>query len=516
MSRLFKSISSPVIFACQSLHGSPQLSPLSPKSPYTIADYAETLVLSEPYLNEKKKGPVEDPIDLPENLKHPSDTKEVAKRLLTQATSVPISCHLRLLYFVIMSVLKLPWRHFRGQMQHPESEFLDRYYVFQHINQRFIAEVVERSNYVLMTHIESLPAEMANQIFTERMRTVRSLAERSAKKYWAARTLEEGISLTKLMLPRINYDDTIAQLPHRHFVDDVDVSGEVECEIVTYSSKISRVKHFALGKLIIYLPGGAFVLGSHRTHRKATMFLARSMGCTVLVVNYRKAPEAAYPEPVEDALMAYLYAINTMQYAADDIIIMGDSAGGTVAALTTQAINSAAQTKLVFTKPVGGTVLWSPWLDLSCGGTSWTQNLDWMTPQTLIPPAATYHPSSLFVRKLGSGIDILQHPLVSPLYSDWSRFGPVLIQSGSHDSTASDAEAAADILRKLGATNWSVEIYEHVGHIFMLGGGSCSAMACTNMFNFCKRLWCTGNIASGGLSYQRSSTTPRMFVPQAA
>jgi len=404
-------------------------------------------------------------------------------------------------------------------MQHSESELLDRYYLFLHINQRFIAEVVERSNYVLMQHIQSMPTELANQIFTERMKTVRSLTERSAKKYWAARTLEEGISLSKITLPREDYISSMVQLPHRHFVNEVDMSGSVEGEIVTYKSKIVRDKIFAQGKLIIYLPGGAFVLGSHRTHRKATMFLARSMGCTVLVVNYRKAPEAAFPEPMEDALIAYLYALNTMHYQPQDIIIMGDSAGGTVAALSTQTINSAASAGILFKEPVGGTILWSPWLDLSCRGTSWTHNLDWMTPQTLIPPDATYHPSSLFVRKLGSGFGMLRHPLVSPLYSDWSRFGPVLIQSGSHDSTASDAEAAAEILQRIGCSNWSVEIYEHVGHIFMLGGGTCSAMACTNMFNFCRQLWCAGDVSSEGLSYHKASAsrigTPRISTPRA-
>jgi len=403
--------------------------------------------------------------------------------------------------------MKLPFRHVKSQLQ-LDPQIADRFYVFQHLNQRFVAEIVERSNYILMNHIQTMPVDLAKHMFTERMKMVRGITEGSAKKYWSSRTLEQGVNLSKHYLPRNDYVDTMSKLPHRQSLidEDVDMTGYVECELVMYTPKITKEKLFAKGKLIIYLPGGAFVLGSHRTHRSATMFLSRSIGCTVLAVNYRKAPEAAYPEPVEDALMAYMFALKTLKFAPKDIVIMGDSAGGTVAALTTHMINSGAACNYIFAQPVGGTVLWSPWLDLACNGTSWTDNLDWMTPQTLIPPTATYHPSSLFVRKLGTGKKSLQSPLVSPLFFDWSVFGPVLIQSGSHDSTASDAEAAAAILSRIGSDNWSVEIYEKVGHIFMLGGGSCSAIACTRMFDFFRRLWGVSNISAQEKGFQRVST----------
>jgi epsilon-lactone hydrolase len=91
---------------------------------------------------------------------------------------------------------------------------------------------------------------------------------------------------------------------------------------------------------ILFLHGGAFLVGSPRTHRSITRRLCALTGAEVLVPDYRLAPEARFPTQIEDCLLAYKQLLAD-GYPAERIAIAGDSAGGHLTYMTSIAAREA-------------------------------------------------------------------------------------------------------------------------------------------------------------------------------
>jgi acetyl esterase/lipase len=92
---------------------------------------------------------------------------------------------------------------------------------------------------------------------------------------------------------------------------------------------------------LIYFHGGGLVAGSVATHDSIGRALANSGACRVVSVDYRLAPEHPFPAALDDALAAVSYiGANAGEFGIDGMRlgICGDSAGGTLAAATAQAV----------------------------------------------------------------------------------------------------------------------------------------------------------------------------------
>ena len=91
--------------------------------------------------------------------------------------------------------------------------------------------------------------------------------------------------------------------------------------------------------MIMFFHGGGWVVGGLDTHDGDCRMLARITGAVVVSVAYRLAPEHPYPAAVEDARAAYRWAVqNTRDLgAAPEVAVMGDSAGGNLAAVVAAA-----------------------------------------------------------------------------------------------------------------------------------------------------------------------------------
>ena len=116
---------------------------------------------------------------------------------------------------------------------------------------------------------------------------------------------------------------------------------------------------------LLYLHGGAYHVGSTRTHRLVTAPMARRgvrFGLRILCINYRMAPIHKYPAAVEDAVeaLAFLHG----HFAPSRIAVMGDSAGGGLAFAT-----CLRAFELGVPGPAALVAL-SPWTDLTISGSS--------------------------------------------------------------------------------------------------------------------------------------------------
>ena len=89
-------------------------------------------------------------------------------------------------------------------------------------------------------------------------------------------------------------------------------------------------------RVVLYLHGGGYVLGSVQSHRVLLEVLAKAVNCRVAALNYRLAPEAPFPAAVDDVIAAATHIrANAGQYGMDPdkLAIGGDSAGGNLSAI---------------------------------------------------------------------------------------------------------------------------------------------------------------------------------------
>jgi acetyl esterase len=92
---------------------------------------------------------------------------------------------------------------------------------------------------------------------------------------------------------------------------------------------------------LVYFHGGGLVAGTVETHDGIARARANGGACRVVSVEYRLAPEHPFPAALDDALAAITYiGAHAADFGIDAsrLGICGDSAGGTLAAATAQAV----------------------------------------------------------------------------------------------------------------------------------------------------------------------------------
>ena len=81
---------------------------------------------------------------------------------------------------------------------------------------------------------------------------------------------------------------------------------------------------------ILHLHGGGFIMGKPEMNDARNASLVAELGCAVLAVDYRLAPEHPWPAALDDALAAYQWISD--QFGAQTKVVLGESAGGGLAA----------------------------------------------------------------------------------------------------------------------------------------------------------------------------------------
>lgn len=202
--------------------------------------------------------------------------------------------------------------------------------------------------------------------------------------------------------------------------------------------------------LILYLHGGAYVLGGCDSHRHLVSHIARESGLRALVPEYSLAPENPFPAAIEDVVEVYR-ALLAQGIEPRHVAFAGDSAGGGLCVASLLALRDKG-----LPMPAGAFLL-SPWLDLSAAGETMESRRDrdpWFSAADIAVVAGHY------CRR-----DQVHDPLVSPVYADVRGLPPTYIQVGDDEILLSDATRLADKLRDAGVPV-DVDVYEEMWHVF--------------------------------------------------
>lgn len=206
---------------------------------------------------------------------------------------------------------------------------------------------------------------------------------------------------------------------------------------------------------ILYLHGGAYVLGAPRTHRSITGTLAREAGATVFAPRYRLAPEHPCPAAVEDAVAAYRWLLDA-GYPANRIVLAGDSAGGGLAVATALALREEGV-------PLPAALaLISPWVDLTLAGDSMRERAD-------VEPMLREDDLALAAGLYAGGRGV-EDVLCSPLFADLAGLPPMFVQVGGDEILYSDAERLVERAQLAGVAA-DLRVFDGLWHDFHLHAG---------------------------------------------
>jgi monoterpene epsilon-lactone hydrolase len=178
-------------------------------------------------------------------------------------------------------------------------------------------------------------------------------------------------------------------------------------------------------RMIIYLHGGGFALGSVASHRKLVGHLAKACGANAFIVDFRLAPEHPYPAALEDGLGVF-DALLQEGHDAQDIVFAGDSAGGNLAISMALKLRDAG-------RPLPAQVItMSPWLDM----------------ENISPTIESNDATDLLIAREGLQANIDRYleggadptdPLVNPLHADFTGFPRLYICASPIESLWDDS-----------------------------------------------------------------------------
>jgi monoterpene epsilon-lactone hydrolase len=178
---------------------------------------------------------------------------------------------------------------------------------------------------------------------------------------------------------------------------------------------------------VVHFHGGGYCVGSAFTPRSWAAHLSAQAGCRVVLPEYRLAPEHPHPAGLQDAraVIKALYG----ETEPGSVVVSGDSAGGGLALSLILSLRDEGQ-------PLpAGCILLSPWLDLGRDRRAVPELARrdvLLTPEWLDACARAYADPSAWAE-----------PSVSPLRAAHSGLPPLLIQAGTDELLAPDAELLA-------------------------------------------------------------------------
>jgi epsilon-lactone hydrolase len=249
---------------------------------------------------------------------------------------------------------------------------------------------------------------------------------------------------------RLSQAARASQLPRGTTITEQTIGG-VRAEVVTVRGRDSR-------RTVLHFHGGGYCVGSARTVRSWAAHLSAQAGCNVVLPEYRLAPEHPYPAALEDASAVIKALLSTGKPGS--LVVSGDSAGGGLALALVLSMRDHGE------ELPAGCMLLSPWLDLR---RDWRADLSLVRRDLLLTPDWLEACARAYAEPLAWG-----DALVSPLHAEHAGLPPLLIQAGTDELLAPDAELLAASASAAGV-EVSYTRWPRMWHDFALQAGMLAA-----------------------------------------
>ncbi|MGO4494102.1 alpha/beta hydrolase [Arthrobacter sp. 2YAF22_2] len=253
---------------------------------------------------------------------------------------------------------------------------------------------------------------------------------------------QERVPAVADRLPLAAVEDTTAGTP----------TGDVPVRIYTPAEADSY-------GVIVYFHGGAFYLGDLETHDGVARALARESGFKVVSVDYRRAPEAAFPAGLQDCYGVVRWVAEnggSLKWNGKSLAVAGDSSGANFAAAVAAMAHDEGFVGITHQ------VLFYPSVDLDFDVdryTSLQENARGYGLETVgLKPWNSFY--------LDSGADPAD-PLVSPIKRDnLAGLPPALIITAEFDPLRDEGELYGQRLTEAGVDT-TVSRYAGANHGFV-------------------------------------------------
>jgi epsilon-lactone hydrolase len=187
---------------------------------------------------------------------------------------------------------------------------------------------------------------------------------------------------------------------------------------------------FDKNKVLLYLHGGMFVLGSMEGYKAMISHFASAFSVKILFIEYGLAPEKPFPNGINDVLKVYRAFLR--KYPGSKISVMGDSAGGGLAANLVKMISDE---KL---QMPSGVILMSPWIYLR-GNTESYETKKLLDPILTKEKLTEY--GNYYIANHGNEAD--------PGQLEYKYFPPLLILVGSNEILLDDSKLFYEKIKSL-------------------------------------------------------------------
>lgn len=224
----------------------------------------------------------------------------------------------------------------------------------------------------------------------------------------------------------------------RHLLEETTVRG--------FRHFTVRPRGAATGRSVLYLHGGGYVNSISPQHWALVSRLC-DQGATVHVPLYGLAPQHTFTEAYE--LLDRVYD----GLAAEELVIMGDSAGGGLALGFAQTLRDTGR------PPPRALTLIAPWLDIACRN----PEIDALEP--LDPWLA--RPGALLAGRAWAGGADRDDPRLSPVLGDMAGLPPLRVYCGTRDIVYPDVKVLDRKARDAGVAV-DLTIAEGACHVYPL------------------------------------------------
>jgi monoterpene epsilon-lactone hydrolase len=216
------------------------------------------------------------------------------------------------------------------------------------------------------------------------------------------------------------------------------------------------------GRRLLYVHGGAFTMGSPKSHRAITAAMAKQARAAVLAIDYRLMPEHRRRDGIDDCRAAYRWILDNgpdgERGPPSALFVAGDSAGGNLALMLTAWARDEGL------RAVDGAVALSPATDSTFGSPSLKAN---------VATDPMFRTMARIPRWLMLWFAVLTNranprdPSLSPVYGDLAGLPPTLVQASDDEILIDDARRYVNKARAAGSPV-ALETWHGMVHVWQI------------------------------------------------